>query len=109
VADNCIGCGACAERCPYGNIQMHPVEPEPGSAWSKLLAFLGAQRPSRAAAPAGRDVARKAVKCDLCAEYEDYACVTACPTGAAFRTDLAEAVGSAGGPLRIDQARNSRT
>ena len=23
VEDNCIGCGACAERCPYGNISMH--------------------------------------------------------------------------------------
>mgnify|MGYP000529393071 CR=1 FL=1 len=28
VPDNCIGCGSCAERCPYGNISMHPVEQE---------------------------------------------------------------------------------
>jgi Fe-S-cluster-containing dehydrogenase component len=30
VEDNCIGCGACAERCPYGNIRMHAVDaPQP--------------------------------------------------------------------------------
>jgi Fe-S-cluster-containing hydrogenase component 2 len=31
--------------------------------------------------------ARIAAKCDLCAGFDDYACVTACPTGAAFRSD----------------------
>jgi Fe-S-cluster-containing hydrogenase component 2 len=28
-----------------------------------------------------------AVKCDLCSGYSDYACVTGCPVGAAFRID----------------------
>ena len=35
--------------------------------------------------------ARVAVKCDLCAGYDDYACVTACPVGAAFRIDPVQA------------------
>jgi Fe-S-cluster-containing hydrogenase component 2 len=39
--------------------------------------------------------ARVAVKCDLCAEYSDYACVTACPVGAAFRIDPGEALANA--------------
>jgi Fe-S-cluster-containing hydrogenase component 2 len=30
---------------------------------------------------------RIAVKCDLCAGYPYYACVHACPVGAAFRID----------------------
>ena len=36
---------------------------------------------------------RRAVKCDLCAGYDDYACVSACPVGAAFRIDPTELVG----------------
>jgi Fe-S-cluster-containing hydrogenase component 2 len=40
VPENCIGCGSCAQRCPYGNISMHPVEqPEPGF-FVSLLDFL---------------------------------------------------------------------
>src|SRR5256886_8401476 len=26
IEDWCIGCGKCAELCPYGNINMHPLE-----------------------------------------------------------------------------------
>ena len=26
IEDWCIGCGKCAELCPYGNINMHPIE-----------------------------------------------------------------------------------
>ncbi len=95
VPDNCIGCGACAKRCPYGNIQMHPIAPEPRGVFDGLLEFLGSQRAKRKAQPEPReDVPKRAVKCDLCAEYQDYACVTACPTGAAFRTDLDSVLGS---------------
>lgn len=95
VADNCIGCGACAERCPYGNISMHPVEPVPKGFWFSLLDLL--RGPSdRAAALSALDpsVPQRAVKCDLCADHKDYACVTACPTGAAFRTDPSAKLGA---------------
>lgn len=88
VEDNCIGCGACAERCPYGNINMHPVDlPEP-SFTVKLMDFLrGGRDRERALAAISPHAVKKAVKCDLCAGYDDYACVSACPVGAAFRVD----------------------
>jgi len=88
VEDNCIGCGACAERCPYGNISMHPVDPPHHGFVFRLLDLVtgGALR-ARALAGLDPHLPRKAVKCDLCAGYDDYACVTACPTGAAFRID----------------------
>jgi Fe-S-cluster-containing hydrogenase component 2 len=93
VPENCIGCGACAQRCPYGNISMHAVEkPEP-SLFVSLLDFLatGSLR-ERALETVDPKAARVAVKCDLCSEYSDYACVTACPVGAAFRIDPGEAL-----------------
>jgi CRP-like cAMP-binding protein/Fe-S-cluster-containing hydrogenase component 2 len=96
VEESCIGCGACAERCPYGNISMHPAHaPERGLLF-RLLDFL-AGGPARDAALEALDpkTARVAVKCDLCAGYADYACVTACPVGAAFRIDPAAALAAA--------------
>lgn len=91
VEESCIGCGACAERCPYGNIRMHPVDPPKRGVWASLLDFL--RGPRREAPPLADDpkIPKKAVKCDLCAAYDDYACVTACPVGAAFRVDPTEA------------------
>jgi CRP-like cAMP-binding protein/Fe-S-cluster-containing hydrogenase component 2 len=88
VEDNCIGCGACAERCPYGNINMHAVKQKKRGFWPGMLEFL-ARGSSQEASLEALDpkVERVAVKCDLCAGYSDYACVTACPVGANFRVD----------------------
>lgn len=96
VAENCIGCGSCAERCPYGNISMHPVETPARGVLVSLFDFLatGSLR-ERALEAVDPKAARVAVKCDLCAEYSDYACVTACPVGAAFRIDPGEALARA--------------
>jgi len=96
VPENCIGCGSCAQRCPYGNISMHAVEKPKPSLFVSLLDFLatGSLR-ERALEAVDPKAARVAVKCDLCAEYSDYACVTACPTGAAFRIDPGEALANA--------------
>ena len=93
VPENCIGCGSCAQRCPYGNISMHAVEKPKTNLLVSLLDFLatGSLR-ERALEAVDPKAARVAVKCDLCAEYSDYACVTACPVGAAFRIDPGEAL-----------------
>jgi CRP-like cAMP-binding protein/Fe-S-cluster-containing hydrogenase component 2 len=88
VPDNCIGCGACAERCPYDNIQMHELTKQQESGFlSKLF--------HRAEEPSAEDQLKQrlAVKCDLCAGYDYYACVHACPVGAAMRVDPVEVFG----------------
>jgi len=87
VEDNCIGCGACAERCPYGNISMHAVDEHKPGFLQKLMGVFGWAAKREAQAELNPHAKRIAVKCDLCAGYLDYACVTACPVGAAFRID----------------------
>ncbi|MGB1253644.1 MAG: cyclic nucleotide-binding domain-containing protein, partial [Candidatus Promineifilaceae bacterium] len=86
VPDNCIGCGACAERCPYDNIQMHAKTPPKRAPWHVDLLNMLLNRQQETPEPAP-DEPLVAVKCDLCAGHSDYACVTACPVGAAFRVD----------------------
>ncbi len=54
VKENCIGCGACAERCPYGNISMHPVEREEPGIFPSLLDFFGGQARSQRGAGRAR-------------------------------------------------------
>ncbi|MFZ5895629.1 MAG: cyclic nucleotide-binding domain-containing protein [Myxococcota bacterium] len=88
VTENCIGCGSCAERCPYGSISMHAADPKPRGFLPSLRDFLaGPTRRRQALDAIDPSRARVAVKCDLCARHADYACVTACPTAAAFRVD----------------------
>ncbi len=73
IEDWCIGCGLCAENCPYGNINMHP--------------FTSQEKD--AAAPGGvrAVVKHKATSCDLCTEHAEPSCVYACPHDAAHRVD----------------------
>jgi CRP-like cAMP-binding protein/Fe-S-cluster-containing hydrogenase component 2 len=76
IEDWCIGCGVCAENCPYGNINMHgfAVEEE------------DRDHPGRTKAV----VRSKATACDLChslGEDREPSCVVACPHGAAKRVD----------------------
>ena len=65
----CIGCNACAEECPYGNITIVDLANRPGNV---RKAMVGTP---------------KAVVCDLCAEYEEPNCVRACPHDAAIRVE----------------------
>lgn len=74
----CIGCGACAENCPYDAIVMHDL----GTTW-------GADAMPRHLRGQPRAVASK---CDLCRTApEGPACVSSCPHGATSRVAGAEA------------------
>jgi CRP-like cAMP-binding protein/Fe-S-cluster-containing dehydrogenase component len=72
IEDWCIGCGKCAENCPYGNINMHGFEeerPDPAHPERKVAV-----------------VQQKATTCDLCMGLDGQpSCVYACPHDAAFR------------------------
>jgi CRP-like cAMP-binding protein/Pyruvate/2-oxoacid:ferredoxin oxidoreductase delta subunit len=76
IEDWCIGCGLCAKQCPYGNINMHPVEAQ----------VEDPENPGRKKA----EVKSKAVTCDLCSGASEPSCVYACPHHAAFRVDPQE-------------------
>jgi Fe-S-cluster-containing hydrogenase component 2 len=73
IEDWCIGCGLCADNCPYGNINMHPFNvfaDVPGAAGKKVAM-----------------VKQKATSCDLCSDFAEPSCVFACPHDAAHRVD----------------------
>jgi CRP-like cAMP-binding protein/Fe-S-cluster-containing hydrogenase component 2 len=101
VKDNCIGCGACAERCPYGNIRMHSRDKPERGFWSGVWSMLRGARQDDDPEELDPHLPQLAVKCDLCAGYDNYACVTACPVGAAARTDPTEVVGKDAGLIGL--------
>ena len=73
IEDWCIGCGLCADNCPYGNINMHPFNvfaDVPGASGKKVAM-----------------VKQKATSCDLCSDFAEPSCVFACPHDAAHRVD----------------------
>lgn len=88
--ETCIGCGNCKTYCPYGVIKMEPVPPEKPSLL-KWLMFGSGPGPGEASYSwrkenAEPNVAKKAVKCDMCTGIDGGpSCVRACPTGAAIR------------------------
>jgi CRP-like cAMP-binding protein/Fe-S-cluster-containing hydrogenase component 2 len=87
IEDWCIGCSKCAELCPFGNINMHPVE---------LMEEVKAAQVAPAAAgtppkaPAAPKKSFKAATCDLCTDLSMPSCVYACPHDAARRVDPTE-------------------
>ncbi len=124
ITESCIGCGICAERCPYDNISIIALAEETTATptWQRFTNFftkgtgkeqgrkllpmatqVAAPGPlSKAPATDGIAEMRKklAIKCDLCAGYSNQACVQACPTGAAFRVQPTQFFGSTEDILR---------
>lgn len=85
IDDTCIGCGNCERNCPYGVIQMGAPDSSTPSLWRWLVLGRG-PAPGSGVKHKGKDIAKKAVKCDMCrGRAEGPACVQACPTGAAIR------------------------
>lgn len=87
IADTCIGCGNCERNCPYGVIQLAPVDPKKSrpSLMSWLMFGIGAE-PGMVPKSKDKTLAKKAVKCDMCKDIKGGAsCVRSCPTGAAMR------------------------
>src|SRR6266446_2969687 len=84
IEDWCIGCGKCAELCPYGNINMHPLE---------VMKEIKTEIEGKDGAPAQVKIekkkmtAYKANTCDLCTQLSTPSCVYACPHDAAKRVD----------------------
>jgi CRP-like cAMP-binding protein/Fe-S-cluster-containing dehydrogenase component len=76
IEDWCIGCGLCAENCPYGNINLHPFE-----VMGDDPDHPGRKKPV---------VKKKATSCDLCTNQAEPSCVYACPHDAAHRVDPRE-------------------
>lgn len=69
----CNGCGGCARRCPYGNILIVKLDQEDGTGkWGRLKTKRNKKKKAKQAV----------VKCDMCTDYRNMACVYNCPTGA---------------------------
>ena len=82
--NKCIGCGNCAQFCPYGVIFM--VEASPKKTFWERFNLLDLLPGRQAPAATGGSHRGMAVKCDLCAGIGGGpACVRSCPTGAAIR------------------------
>jgi Fe-S-cluster-containing hydrogenase component 2 len=85
IEDWCIGCGKCAELCPYGNINMHPLE--------VVREIRTEVKPAQEGAPPQVKIEKKkmtsykANTCDLCTQLSTPSCVYACPHDAAKRVD----------------------
>ena len=89
INDSCIGCGNCQTNCPYGVIRLAYDAPPKPPLWQWLLLGRGhgpGEEPSYHPSEAAKQKGKKATKCDACVNVASGpACVSACPTGAAFR------------------------
>ena len=74
----CIGCGMCAEQCPYGSIQLSPIE---------TVSLSQSQQESLPLGVELKQVDTRATVCDMCSSHGNSGpmCVHACPHDAAHR------------------------
>src|ERR1043166_1889483 len=93
IEDWCIGCGKCAELCPYGNINMHPLEVVREVKTEVKSPVAGA--PPTIKIEKKKSTAYKANTCDLCTQLSTPSCVYACPHDAAKRVDPQKFFGDA--------------
>ena len=93
IEDWCIGCGKCAELCPYGNINMHPLEVIRETKTEVKSPIEGA--PPTIKIEKKKATAYKANTCDLCTQLSTPSCVYACPHDAAKRVDPQKFFGDA--------------
>ena len=85
IEDWCIGCGKCAELCPYGNINMHPLEVMKEVKTEVKSGKEGV--PPKIKIEKKKTTAYKANTCDLCTQLSTPSCVYSCPHDAAKRVD----------------------
>jgi Fe-S-cluster-containing hydrogenase component 2 len=72
--ETCIGCGACANSCPYNNIRLVDIRDDLGDFIVDQESYMPIER---------------ATKCDLCADQiGGPACQRACPNDALVRLNL---------------------
>ncbi len=81
IEDYCIGCGLCADNCPYGNINMHGFPKQQVDENGKMR-LVFEEREGRKLPV----IQQRATTCDLCRSVDGKpSCVYACPHEAAFR------------------------
>ncbi len=79
----CNGCGGCAKRCPFGNILVVKLDEEKKKKGVLAKLFGGKENLRQlAAGKIDERFNQVVVKCDMCYDYQDMACVFNCPTGA---------------------------
>lgn len=83
----CTGCGNCAKACPWENIRMAPRSIAPGEAAREQFADSLVAAAKRKKLSLEQMFPEVATKCDLCRDYEEPACVSACPTEAIMRLE----------------------